>query len=70
MLKSALVTIEEVVGVFLLARDADNKEGQQWQQREAVAARRCSGRGVVESGYDSENNSDKGGGSGVIRSWQ
>ncbi|RZS10130.1 hypothetical protein BHM03_00041303 [Ensete ventricosum] len=42
-----------------------------WQQQdEAVVARRCSDRGVVESGsgYGSEDSSSKGGGSGVVRS--
>ncbi|RWW50560.1 hypothetical protein BHE74_00043164 [Ensete ventricosum] len=63
-----VVIEEEVVVVFLLTEDADNKEGQWWQQGDVVAARRCSGRGAVESGCGSEGSSGKGGGSGVVRS--
>ncbi|RRT46335.1 hypothetical protein B296_00035495 [Ensete ventricosum] len=40
-----------------------------WQQQEeAVAARRCNGRVVVESGCSNEDTNGKGGGSGVVRS--
>ncbi|RWW02414.1 hypothetical protein GW17_00034491, partial [Ensete ventricosum] len=51
-----------------LPGDVDNKQGQWWQQGEAVAARRCSNRGAFESDCGSDGRSGKGGGSGVMRS--
>ncbi|RWW86523.1 hypothetical protein BHE74_00004699 [Ensete ventricosum] len=73
MLKSTLqqadkAAIKEVVVVFFLVEDVDNKEEQRWQQGEAAIARRCNDRGVVESGCGSEGNKGKGGGSSVVRS--
>ncbi|RWW58550.1 hypothetical protein BHE74_00034567 [Ensete ventricosum] len=57
--------IEEVLAVFLLVGDADNKEGQRWQQGEAVAAAKGRNRGRAASVFwgdycDREGRRDKG----------